>query len=635
MKLLWMILLLSISWSLKADNIFIEAESFDNKGGWVLDNQSMKQMGSSYLLAHGLGIPVKNASTKFQIKNKGKYRIWVRTRNWVKKWDQTAAPGRFKVLLNGKALEKTFGTEKAEWHWQNGGIITLKAGENKIELQDLTGFDGRCDAVFLTSDMNMLLPDSGNELADFRRNMSEEPIIPEDGGEYDLVVVGGGIAGCCAAISAARLGCKVALIQNRPVLGGNNSSEVRVGLSGLITQQPYPQLGNLVDELGPVGYWNDWEAQQDTSSLRSKQIMNILRQEPVRKIHNAGPSFIYEDNKKLELLQNEKNLNLFLNTQAVDVQIKGNKIIAIIGKNIESGKEYIFKGQLFSDCTGDGEIGFLAGADYRMGRESKAETGELRAPLIADQLVMGTSVQWYAEDTQDISVFPNCPWAIQFNDTTCIPITRGDWDWEVGLNDNQITEIESIRDYALRAIYGNWDFLKNKSKMKEQFARKELTWVAYIGGKRESRRLMGDLVLREQDILNNIQYEDATFTTTWGIDLHYPKPIPGIKEAPFLSYCDVQDIKPYTVPYRCLYSRNIENLFMAGRNISVTHIALGTVRVMRTGGMMGEVVGMAASLCKKHCTNPRYIYLKYLSELKTLMKRGIGKPGFPEAGNIN
>ena len=162
-----------------------------------------------------------------------------------------------------------------------------------------------------------------------------------------------------------------------------------------------------------------------------------------------------------------------------------------------------------------------------------------------------------------------------------------------------------------------------------------LTWVAYIGGKRESRRLMGDLVLREQDILNNIQYEDATFTTTWGIDLHYPKPIPGIKEAPFLSYCDVQDIKPYAVPYRCLYSRNIENLFMAGRNISVTHIVLGTVRVMRTGGMMGEVVGMAASLCKKHCTNPRYIYLKYLSELKTLMKRGIGKPGFPEAGNIN
>ena len=175
-------------------------------------------------------------------------------------------------------------------------------------------------------------------------------------------------------------------------------------------------------------------------------------------------------------------------------------------------------------------------------------------------------------------------WAIRFDEKTCIPITRGDWDWEAGLNNDQITEIEYIRDHALRAVYGNWDFLKNKSEKKDQFAKKKLAWVAYIGGKRESRRLMGDLVLREQDILNDIQYEDATFTTTWGVDLHYPKPIQGMKEEPFLSYCDVQEIKPYAVPYRCLYSRNIGNLFMAGRDISVTHVALGTVRVMRTGG---------------------------------------------------
>ena len=158
---------------------------------------------------------------------------------------------------------------------------------------------------------------------------------------------------------------------------------------------------------------------------------------------------------------------------------------------------------------------------------------------------------------------------------------------------------------------------------------------AYIGGKRESRRLMGDLVLREQDILNDIQYEDATFTTTWGVDLHYPKPIQGMKEEPFLSYCDVQEIKPYAVPYRCLYSRNIGNLFMAGRDISVTHVALGTVRVMRTGGMMGEVVGMAASLCKKYHTDPRGVYEKYLSDLRILMKQGVGKSGFPEAESID
>ena len=183
--------------------------------------------------------------------------------------------------------------------------------------------------------------------------------------------------------------------------------------------------------------------------------------------------------------------------QVFDVKKEGNKIISVVGQDIMSGKEYIFKGKLFSDCTGDGEVGFLAGADFRMGRESKEETGEPRAPLKADQLVMGTSVQWYTEDTPEVSVFPDCPWAIRFNEETCIPGFRGDWDWEAGLDRDQITEIEYIRDHALRAVYGNWAFLKNESKRKEEFAGKKLAWVAYIGGKRESRRLLGDIILRE------------------------------------------------------------------------------------------------------------------------------------------
>lgn len=635
MKQWWIIIILIISCPLKADHIFVEAESFDKKGGWVLDNQSMGQMGSPYLLAHGLGVPVENASTMIRVENAGKYRVWVRTRDWVKQWSQVGAPGRFELLLNGRALKTTFGTEKADWHWQDGGTIMLKAGVNQIELRDLTGFDGRCDAIFFTSEIEMLPPDSGDRLADFRRKMSGLPINPEDGGDYDLVVVGGGIAGCCAAISAARLGCKVALIQNRPVLGGNNSSEVRVGLSGLIAQQPYPNLGYLVDELGPVGYWNNWEVKQDSSSVRSKQIMKILQRHPEKIIHNAGPASNYEDEKKLSLLQSQENLSLFLNTQVFDVKKNGNTIVSVTGKNSISGKEYIFRGRLFSDCTGDGDVGFLAGADFRMGRESKEETGEPRAPSKADQLVMGTSVQWYAEDTPGISDFPECPWAVRFEEETCIPITRGDWDWEAGLNNDQITEIEYIRDYALRAVYGNWAFLKNRSERKEEFAKKKLAWVAYIGGKRESRRLLGDVVLREQDLLEKVSYTDATFTTTWGVDLHYPKLIPGMKEEPFLSYCDVQDIEPYAVPYRCLYSRNIDNLFMAGRNISVTHVALGTVRVMRTGGMMGEVVGMAASICMKYKALPRGVFEKYLPELKTMMNRGVGKSGFPEAEKLD
>ncbi|WP_434019651.1 FAD-dependent oxidoreductase, partial [Parabacteroides goldsteinii] len=176
---------------------------------------------------------------------------------------------------------------------------------------------------------------------------------------------------------------------------------------------------------------------------------------------------------------------------------------------------------------------------------------------------------------------------------------------------------------------------KELAELREEFAGKKLAWVAYIGGKRESRRLLGDIILREQDLLEKVPYEDATFTTTWGVDLHYPKLIAGMEEEPFLSYCDVQEIEPYPVPYRCLYSRNIDNLFMAGRNISVTHVALGTVRVMRTGGMMGEVVGMAASLCRKHQTLPRGVYEKYLPDLQVLMSRGVGKSGFPEAGKLD
>ncbi len=611
------------------EDIFLEAENMDDCGGWVVDQQSMMQMGSPYLMAHGMGQVVEDATTEIILDESGSYRMWVRTRDWTRRWNKEQSAGQFQVIINGKATKSIFGTEQAEWHWQDGGVVKLKSGKNKIALHDLTGFNGRCDAIYFAADKRATPPTGREELASFRKEKSSVNEVIK-GGEYDLVVVGGGIAGCCAAVSAARLGCKVALIHDRPVLGGNNSSEVRVGLSGLIMQQPYPNLGLLLDELGGVGHWTKYEAKQNPDSERSRQIMSILEKHPEKTQHNAGPKSNYEDEKKLALISAEKNITLFLSTHVTDVEKEGNKIVAVRGKDIKTGEEIIFSGKLFADCTGDGDVGYLAGADYRMGRESKAETGERRAPEVADSLVMGTSVQWYAEDCGEESSFPECPWAVEFNEQTYRPITRGDWDWEAGLTNNQITEIEYIRDYALRAVYGNWDFIKNRSPRKEEFKNQELQWVAYIGGKRESRRLMGDIILCEQDLLESKHYDDASFTTTWGIDLHYPKKIEGLNEEPFLSYCEADEIKPYAVPYRCLYSRNIENLFMAGRNISVTHVALGTIRVMRTGGMMGEVVGMAASLCTKHKTTPRGIYNEHLPELKTLMKEGVGKAGFDQ-----
>lgn len=624
---IWALSALMMGCTSPEKDIYIEAESMSNRGGWVIDQQSMMQMGSPYLMAHGMGRTVEDATTDITTDQAGRYRLWVRTRDWTRRWGKEQSAGQFQVVINGRPSNSIFGTEQAEWHWQDGGIVRLDKGVNSIVLHDLTGFNGRCDAIYLAADRQTIPPADGEELEAFRRAQGATAEI-EDGGEFDMVVVGGGIAGCCAAVSAARLGCKVALIHNRPVLGGNNSSEVRVGLSGLIMQQPYPNLGLLMDELGGVGHWTKYEAEQNPDSKRSQQIMSILEKHPEKIQHNAGPKSNYEDEKKLALISAEKNITLFLSTHVTDVEKEGNKIVAVKGKDIKTGEETIFRGKLFADCTGDGDVGYLAGADYRMGRESKAETGERRAPEVADSMVMGTSVQWYAEDCGQESAFPECPWAVEFNEQTYRAITRGDWDWEAGLTSNQITEIEYIRDYALRAVYGNWAYLKNHSERKEEFRNQELQWVAYIGGKRESRRLMGDIILSEQDLLESKPYDDASFTTTWGIDLHYPKKIEGLNEEPFLSYCESDEIKPYAVPYRCLYSRNIENLFMAGRNISVTHVALGSIRVMRTGGMMGEVVGMAASLCTKHKTTPRGIYREYLPELKALMKQGTGVAGF-------
>lgn len=608
-----------------SQSIFIEAESFENKGGWVIDQQSMDQMGSSYLLAHGLGVPVEDATTLIAVPEKGEYQVWVRTRDWVAPWDAPGSPGKFQLFIDNKALTTTFGTKGAEWQWQDGGTIFLNSGKVEILLKDLTGFEGRCDAVFITKDLEFIPPNESETLAQFRRNQLGFPDDPKVAGDFDLVVVGGGIAGITSALSAARLGCKVALIQNRPVLGGNNSSEVRVGLSGLIFQEPYPKLGTLVDEVGSIGHWTLWEAERNPKSNRSKKILDVIEKNPEKKIHNAGPQSNYGDDKKREIVENEDNIQLFLNMHVYEVVKSGNKINSVFAKDIKTGEEFKFNGYLFADCTGDGNLGFLAGADYRMGRESKTETAESRAPENTDDLVMGTSVQWYAEKLDINSSFPECPWAVKFNEKTAQHLTRGDWDWETGFYWDQVNDIEYIRDYGLRAVYGNWSFLKNFSKEKDKYQNYQLEWVAYIGGKRESRRLLGDVILKEQDIIDRIEYPDASFTTTWSIDLHHPVALEDFHEEPFLSKAIHTDIKPYAVPYRTLYSRNIDNLFMAGRNISVTHVALGTVRVMRTTGMMGEVVGMAASIAKQHNTTPRGVFQIHLNKLKSLMQKGVGR----------
>ena len=591
------VLFVMLAFSGRAAGILVETESFTNKGGWVVDQQFMDLMGSPYLLAHGLGNPVSDASTEVSFPEKGEYYVYVRTFNWTSPWYKGAGPGKFTLYVGNKRLASPLGCEGSSWEWQAAGKVSVSNLKTVVRLHDLTGFDGRCDAIYFTTDKNDVPPSDLESLTSFRRKALGIPDVAPKAGDYDLVVVGAGIAGISAAVSAARLGCKVALINDRPVIGGNNSSEIRVHMGGRLEAGPYKNLGNLQKEFTPL------------------------------KGGNAQPASNYEDEKKMNWIKNEKNVDLFLNYRVMKVTMDGNRIASVTAQHIEQGTELSFTAPVFSDCTGDGTVGALAGADFRMGREGKNDFNESIAPDEADKLTMGSSVQWYSEDNKKPCGFPEFEYGVKFNDQNAEKVMMGEWTWETGMNYNQITDFERIRDYGMLVVYSNWSFLKNHMKENTQYRNRKLGWVAYVAGKRESRRLMGDYILKQDDIDKNVQHEDASFTTTWSIDLHWQDPV-NEKNFPgnaFKAVTNHNVIHHYAVPYRCLYSRNVDNLFMAGRNISVTHVALGTVRVMRTTGMMGEVVGMAASICKDHATTPRGVYHHYLPELKELMKKGVGE----------
>jgi FAD-dependent oxidoreductase family protein len=575
-----------------AEPIFVEAETFENLGGWSLDTAFTHIVGSPYLLAHGLGHPVADATTKISAPAAGKYRVWVRTKDWVAKWKAPGTPGRFQLLVNDKPLPTQFGTESTNWHWQLGGDVELPAEDVTLALHDLTGFDGRCDAILLSSDAHFQPP--GDEaLAALRKKWLGLPEKAENAGEFDLVVVGGGYAGIATAVSAARQSLKVALVQDRFVLGGNGSSEVRVWAQGGTLRGKYPYLGEIVEEF--ADHAPDSPAE--------------------------GKEFV--DERKEEVVRREKGVSLFFGHFATSATTEPDgKITSVTALEVRTARERLFRGRLFCDCTGHGALGAMAGASYRMVPEGR----------------MGMSNMWYWQDEKTPQAWPQTPWALpleigDFPKTVKSasqidgqPFMKGEWFWESGFNKHAIDELEFIRDWNLRAVFGAFSALKHGAE-KDKHANSALKWVAFVGGPRESRLLDGDVILSRDDIVSGREYADGTVPTTWDIDLHYPKEQYAKKfaENPFISRAEfgagVDRKNGYPIPYRCFYSKNVPNLFMAGRCISVNHEALGTVRVMRTCGMMGEVVGKAAYLCVLRNTSPRNISDAYLPDLLDLLRQ--------------
>ncbi|MGC8742651.1 MAG: FAD-dependent oxidoreductase [Verrucomicrobiia bacterium] len=576
------ILILGQTLRLSASELFVEAESFTNLGGWLVDQQFVEIMGSPYLIAHGLGKPVADAVTTVNLPSTGAYRLWVRTKNWT--YPETNAAGPFKVSINNFDAPVTFGITGNDWFWQDGGIIQITNTQVELRLRDRYGFDARCDALYFTTETNFIPPNVDPQMQEWRRQVLGLPQTPAIEEKYDFVVVGGGLAGCAAAIAAAKSGLKVALIQDRPWLGGNASRDIRVHTMGAPRH-------DIIVSIGTPNY------------------------------KSGSDEAIRYDEIRQQIVTSETNITLFTEWRAFRVQTESNKIVSVDARHVRAGEERRFSAPLFADCTGDGWIGYWAGAIWRMGREAKSEFNESLAPDIADSMTLGSTLIWNSTNKPTAVQFPKVPWAASVaKDYTA---TGGDWDWEYGMNLNTIYDAEKIRDHLLQAIYGSF----YNAKQLPQNSNLDLHFVAYIAGKRESRRLIGDYILTENDVRNHPVFPDAVATGTWSIDLHYPRS----ETYDFLSRADQRAVSQYWIPFRSLYSTNIVNLMMAGRCLSATHVGLGSPRVMNTCGQMGLAVGFAASLCKKYNVLPRQIAANYADELKVLL--GISVP--PNVSNAD
>lgn len=431
----------------------------------------------------------------------------------------------------------------------------------------------------------------------------------------DLIIVGGGLAGTCCAITAARAGLKVALVQDRPVLGGNSSSEVRLWVLGATSHMGnnnrWAREGGVIDEI---------------------LVENMYR--------NPEGNAVIFDTVLLDKVISEGNITLLLNTSVFEVdKSEADTISSLRAFCSQNSTEYSLSAPLFCDASGDGVVGFLSGAAFRMGAEAKEEFNEKFAPSEEYGALLGHSLYFYSKDTGKPVNF--IPPGFALNDITKIPRFRkfntkehgcNLWWLEYGGRLDTVHETETIKWELWKVVYGVWNYIKNSGKFPEA---KNLTleWVGTIPGKRESRRFEGDYILRQQDVIEQAVHNDAVAYGGWSVDLH---PADGVfSEKPGCNQWHSKGL--YQIPYRCYYSRNVNNLFLAGRIISVSHVAFGSSRVMGTSAYGGQAVGMAAALCHQENLLPRKLLISgHIKELqRRLTKHGHYIPGVLFVDNKN
>ncbi len=582
--------------------ILIEAEDFDDYGGWVVDSQFEREMGSPYLLAHGLGRPVADATTTVSVSEDAVFEVWVRAKDWVPEHH----PGRFMLSVNGQRLDTVFGANDQDWSWQSAGTVRLPKGDASLALHDLTGFAGRCDAIYLSAD-GSIPPNEVNEATRaWRRALRGLPEQPVDAGHFDVVVIGGGISGCAAALAVARQGLTVALVHDRPVLGGNASKEI-----GLM---PRGTQGALLKEL----------------SARTAD----------------------GDIVALSLLHAEPTAHVFLEHRVFNAITEDAKVIAIDAVQARGGYERRFYGKLFIDTSGVAMLGILAGAETLFGREARSEFNEPYAPETADDMHHGNTLFFRTRMADEPVPFPDVPWATEVakdyanlsgqlvkpglengpgpiaNENPATPEFRfgskadvfpATHFWEYGQWLDPYTSGELVRDYLMRALYGT--FWNVKQLKPEEYANLEFDWMAHVAAQGEFKRYRGDYILTENDIRHHTRFDDTLIANDGSFCIHCAwEPGEGKYDFRLKDWIfDRRDLELYEIPFRCLYSANIDNLMMAGKHISVTHVAGSATKLMGNGAQHGVAVAAAATLCLKYDVTPRGLLENHLDELKTLV----------------